>query len=56
VEKRNQIFFSGSSREKLAFLPVPESEKSLLLLFFPDGSEQQIHVSICVCFLYISQE
>ena len=33
-----------------------ESGKSLLLLFFPDGSEQQIHSSICVYFLYISQE
>ena len=33
-----------------------ESDKSLLLLFFPDGSEQQIHSSICVYFLYISQE
>ena len=33
-----------------------ESDKSLLLLFFPDGSGQQVHSSICVYFLYISQE
>ena len=56
VKKGNQIFFSGSSREKLAFLPIRESDKSLLIIFLQvEVSNRSTEVFVYIFFAYFSR-